>query len=61
MSCWWVPAQSPAYFRPWEPAYGRVREAVSLAAPDGRRVPEFLLHIQDESAWWRWSDEPFLM
>jgi hypothetical protein len=43
----------------WEAAYNRIREAVSLAAPDGRRVPEFLLHIEGEDAWWRWSDEPF--
>lgn len=43
----------------WEAAYGQVRGAVSLAAPDGRRVPEFLLHVQGEIAWWRWSDEPF--
>jgi hypothetical protein len=43
----------------WEAAYNRVREAVSLAAPDGRRVPEFLLHIEGEEAWWRWTDEPF--
>src|SRR6266508_3904110 len=43
----------------WEAAYGQVRDAVSLAAPDGRRVPEFLLHIQGENAWWRWNDEPF--
>jgi hypothetical protein len=43
----------------WEAAYGQVRDAVSLAAPDGRRVPEFLLHIQGGNAWWRWNDEPF--
>jgi len=43
----------------WEAAYRRIREAVRLLAPDGRAVPEFLLHIEDEDAWWRWSDEPF--
>jgi hypothetical protein len=32
---------------------------VSLAAPDGHLVPEFLLHIDGSEAWWRWSDEPF--
>jgi len=42
-----------------EAAYRRIREAVRLLAPDGRAVPEFLLHIEDEDAWWRWSDEPF--
>lgn len=43
----------------WEAAYRRIREEVRLLAPDGRPVPEFLLHIEDEDAWWRWSDEPF--
>lgn len=28
-------------------------------APDGRPVPEFLLHIEGADAWLRWSDEPF--
>lgn len=43
----------------WEAAYDRIRQAVGLIAPDGRAVPEFLLHIDGEDAWWRWSDEPF--
>lgn len=43
----------------WEAAYDRIRQAVSLIAPDGQPVPEFLLHIDGEDAWWRWSDEPF--
>jgi hypothetical protein len=43
----------------WEAAYHRVRQAVRLLAPDGRPVPEFLLHIDGHDAWWRWSDEPF--
>jgi hypothetical protein len=43
----------------WEAAYHRVRAAVRLVAPDGRPVPEFLLHIDGSDAWWRWSDEPF--
>ncbi len=43
----------------WEAAYRRIREVVRLLAPDGRPVPEFLLHIEGEDAWWRWSDEPF--
>jgi hypothetical protein len=29
----------------WDAAYCRIREAVRLLAPDGRPVPEFLLHI----------------
>lgn len=44
---------------PWETAYRRIRQAVCLLAPDGRPVPEFLLHIEGHDAWWRWSDEPF--
>jgi hypothetical protein len=43
----------------WEAAYDRIRAAVSLLYPDGRPVPEFLLHVDGEDAWWRWSDEPF--
>lgn len=43
----------------WEAAYHRIREVVRLLAPDGRPVPEFLLHIEGADAWWRWSDEPF--
>jgi len=43
----------------WEAAYQRIRDAVCLIAPDGRAVPEFLLHIDGQDAWWRWSDEPF--
>src|SRR5262245_14214484 len=39
----------------WEAACSRVRDAVSLHAPDGHLVPEFLLHIDGEQAWWRWS------
>jgi hypothetical protein len=44
---------------PWEAAYRRIRQAVCLLAPDSRPVPEFLLHIEGDNAWWRWSDEPF--
>lgn len=43
----------------WEDAYRRVRVAVSLAAPDGHLVREFILHIDGTEAWWRWTDEPF--
>jgi hypothetical protein len=43
----------------WEAAYDRIRVAVSLLYPDGRPVPEFLLHVDGDDAWWRWSDEPF--
>ena len=43
----------------WEAVYGAIRSTVSLRYPDGREVPEFLLHIDADQAWWRWSDEPF--
>jgi hypothetical protein len=43
----------------WEAAYEGIRSAVSLLYPDGSPVPEFLLHIDGDEAWWRWSDEPF--
>lgn len=42
----------------WEAVQGRIRRLVSLASPD-RPVPEFLLHIEGDRAWFRWSDEPF--
>jgi hypothetical protein len=42
----------------WEAAYDRVRRQVSLERPDGFAVPEFLLHVDGDEAWWRWSDEP---
>ncbi|GAA1864060.1 hypothetical protein GCM10009687_34160 [Asanoa iriomotensis] len=43
----------------WERAYDVVRNAVMLRYPDGEDVPEFLLHVDGDEAWWRWSDEPF--
>ncbi|MEU4681139.1 hypothetical protein [Micromonospora sp. NPDC023737] len=43
----------------WERAYEAVRNAVTLRRPDGGDVAEFLLHIDGNEAWWRWSDEPF--
>ena len=45
----------------WEAAdaaYERIRKATVLFSPDGP-VLEFLLYIQDDMAWWRWSDELF--
>ncbi|MEV4627936.1 hypothetical protein AB0J90_16785 [Micromonospora sp. NPDC049523] len=41
-------------------SYEAMRAAgIGLVDPDGFRVPEFLLHVRDEQAWWRWNDEPF--
>ncbi|SME92493.1 hypothetical protein [Streptomyces sp. Amel2xC10] len=42
----------------WERAYDEVRRRVRLVSPSGP-VAEFLLHIQGDEAWFRWSDEPF--
>jgi hypothetical protein len=44
----------------WEFAYKAIwRAGVRLFSPDGRAVPEFLLHIDGAEAWFRWQDEPF--
>lgn len=42
----------------WERVYDEVRRRVSLTSPDGP-VPEFLLHIEGDAAWFRWSGKPF--
>jgi hypothetical protein len=42
----------------WEEAYDEIRRRVSLVAPSGP-VPEFLLPVEGDRAWFRWSDEPF--
>ncbi|MFJ7073815.1 hypothetical protein [Streptomyces sp. NPDC098781] len=42
----------------WEAAYDEIRRRVSLTSPDGP-VAEFLLHIDGDRAWFRWSEEPF--
>ncbi|MFI9815914.1 hypothetical protein [Saccharothrix variisporea] len=42
----------------WERVYERIAGALTLVAPHGP-VPEFLLHVQGDEAWFRWSDEPF--
>jgi hypothetical protein len=46
----------------WEIAYEAIlSNGIRLHYPDGRAVPEFLLHIDSskQTAWFRWSDEPF--
>ncbi|MER7764831.1 hypothetical protein [Streptomyces sp. NPDC097619] len=42
----------------FDEAYDKIAESLSLVAPDSP-VAEFLLHIRDGRAWFRWSDEPF--
>jgi hypothetical protein len=39
--------------------HGRVGRELSLVDPKGVRVAEFLLHVDGDDAWWRWSYEPF--
>ncbi|WP_100445916.1 hypothetical protein [Glycomyces xiaoerkulensis] len=41
----------------WEEVYDRIVETLTLVAPDGP-VSDFLLHIKDGEAWFRWCDEP---
>lgn len=42
----------------WEAVHEEIRRRVSLSSPDGP-VAEFLLHVDGDRAWFRWSDEPF--
>ncbi|MEV1063504.1 hypothetical protein [Streptomyces sp. NPDC050263] len=42
----------------WEVLQSEIRRRVALISPRGP-VPEFLLHIEGDEAWFRWSDEPF--
>jgi hypothetical protein len=43
----------------WAAVDDEIHAILSLENPEGFRVPEFLLHIDGDAAWWRWSDEPF--
>ena len=46
----------------WDEAdrlYHAIREELRLTYPEGGNVPEFLLHVHGDKAWFRWSDEPF--
>ncbi|CAL9606897.1 hypothetical protein [Streptomyces sp. enrichment culture] len=45
-------------YEKFDDTYDRIATALSLEAPAGP-VAEFLLHIEDGRAWFRWSDEPF--
>jgi hypothetical protein len=47
---------SDDYVEAWEAAYQRVADTVRLVAPAGP-VAQFLLHIDGDEAWFRWSDE----
>ncbi|MEU5099598.1 hypothetical protein [Streptomyces sp. NPDC020996] len=43
----------------WDEVVREIGEQLQLVAPAGP-VAEFLLHIDGERAWFRWSDEPFV-
>lgn len=45
-------------YEQWETLYGEITRQVRLIAPVGP-VAEFLLHIEGDQAWFRWSNEPF--
>ncbi|WP_443034620.1 hypothetical protein [Streptomyces sp. BE303] len=42
----------------WEAVTDEIRRTLELAAPAGP-VAEFLLQVDGDRAWFRWSDEPF--
>ena len=43
----------------WRDAYRRIRAETRLTSPNGSDVAEYMLHIDGDEAWWRWSDERF--
>ncbi|GAB3813542.1 hypothetical protein [Kribbella italica] len=40
----------------WAAATAQIRATLTLESPDGTPVAEYLLHIDGESAWWRWTE-----
>ena len=42
----------------FEEVQAAIRQALQLRYPDGRTVPEFLLHVDGSTAWFRWNAEP---
>ncbi|CAM5599425.1 hypothetical protein STENM327S_02937 [Streptomyces tendae] len=51
-------ADDTEHWTRWEAVYAEIERRVRLVSPDGP-VAEFLLHIEGDRAWFRWSDEPF--
>jgi hypothetical protein len=43
----------------WEAAYALLSSSLTMINDHDVPVAEFLLHIQDTQAWFRWSDDPF--
>ncbi len=56
---WLTEERPPEHAEAWERAYDAVQAAVVLRYPGGGDVPEFLLHVDGDEAWWRWNDEVF--
>jgi hypothetical protein len=54
----WAATQAEDWDRA-ERSYRAVNDATRLVDPQGVAVAEFLLHVQGDQAWWRWSYEPF--
>jgi hypothetical protein len=42
----------------WEPVYAQIATRLELHSEHGPAA-EFLLHIENDRAWFRWSDTPF--
>ncbi|MEV0494255.1 hypothetical protein [Streptomyces atratus] len=51
--------EGPAAVAAWEAAYDEIERILTLVCPDNGPVAEFLLHIDGERAWFRWSLTPF--
>ncbi|PZT71228.1 hypothetical protein DN402_03545 [Streptomyces sp. SW4] len=45
------------HWEEWEPVQGEIGRRMRLDSPDGP-VAGFLLHVDGDRAWFRWSDEP---
>ncbi len=52
--------ESEADYEALDATYEQLKaNGVRLLAPEGEPVTEFLLHIDGENAWFRYSEEPF--
>jgi hypothetical protein len=41
----------------WAQTQSAIRRSLRMTFPDGRDVPEWLLHIDGDEAWWRFADD----
>lgn len=49
--------EAEVYDERFDAAYELIPQALTLVSPRGP-VADFLLHVDGEDAWFRWSDEP---